>query len=214
MKKIFTSILMLLFAANFALAQTVQFVDKSGNVVANGATIEISEAVVDEAWGDVMIPTGLFVENTTNKKIYVGVDFNVKNLPNGAFQICFPQNCMNISEAGEKKTPEGSMNAKAKKDLQAEWIPDENGFGTCTVELQANIYTYGSSTKTYTLKENGTKITVNMNYKDPASVNGLETDKAKETARYNLAGQRVSKGQKGVNVVKYDNGKTVMKIKN
>ena len=31
MKKIFTSILMLLFATNYAFAQTVQFVDKSGN---------------------------------------------------------------------------------------------------------------------------------------------------------------------------------------
>ena len=210
MKKTFTFVLMLFFTAHFALAQTVKFVDESGNTIANGTTLEVSEAVEDE-WGDMLIPTGLFVENTTNKDIYVGIDFNVKNLPNGAFQICFPQNCMNISETGEKKTPEGLMEANAKQDLKAEWIPDENGFGTCTVELQANVYVYNTITKKYTLDEEGPKITVNMVCKDPASVKNIEKD-VKILSRYNLVGQQMSSLQKCVSIVKLDNGKTVKMI--
>lgn len=215
MKKIFTSILMLLFATNFALADEdfpVQFVDKDGKVVANGATVNVAEGEKD-VFGDLLFKTGLFVTNASEDDVYVGIDYEIKSIPNGAFKICFPQNCVQKDAVGKYSTPQGPLVAADKKDIQAEWIPDEDGFGTCTVELQVNIYTYNALTKRYILDENGPKITVNMNYKDPASVNGLEADKTKETARYNLAGQHISKGQKGVNIVKYDNGKTVKQVK-
>lgn len=214
MKKIFTSVFALLFATNFVFAENdkiVQFVDKAGNVVNDGAVINVDEG--KELFGDLQFPTGLYVKNVSEDDIYVGVSYEIKSIPNGAFQICFPQNCVQKDAVGKYSTPQGPLVAADKKDIQAEWIPDEDGFGTCTVELQVNIYTYNALTKRYILDENGPKITVNMNYKDPASVNGLEADKTKETAHYNLAGQHVSKGQKGVNIVKYDNGKTVKQVK-
>ncbi len=58
------------------------------------------------------------------------------------------------------------MSANEKKNLQAEWIPAENGFGTCTVELQVNIYTYNTITKEYILESEGPTVTVNMTYSD------------------------------------------------
>ena len=207
MKRIFISIFALLFATNFAFAEDdkiVQFVDKVGNVVNDGAVINIDEGEKD-AFGDLLFPTGLYVKNVSEDDIYVGISYEIKSLPNGVFQICFPQNCVQKGEQGKFATQQGSMAATAKKDLQAEWIPEENGFGTCTVELQVNIYIYNALTKVYTLDEEGPKVTVNMTYKDPASVDNLETNKAQETARYNTAGQRISEGQKGVNIVKYDN---------
>jgi len=211
MKKIFTSVLMLLFAANFALAQTVQFADKSGNTVSDGTTLNVDEGEKD-AFGDLLFKTGLYVKVATDETVFVGIDYEIKSMPNGSFRICFPQNCVNRTAVGQYSTDKGSFGATDKKDIQAEWIPEENGFGTCTVDLQVNRYTYNALTKEYNLVESGPKVTVNMTYKDPASVDNLETDQPQETARYNTAGQRISEGQKGVNIVKYDNGKTVKKV--
>ena len=166
-----------------------------------------------DAFGDVMFKTGLYVKVATEGSVYVGIDYDIKSLPNGSFQICFPQNCVNKEEAGQYSTEKASFGATDKKDIQAEWLPDEDGFGTCTVELQVNAYIYNALTKVYTLAESGPKVTVNMIYKDPASVDNIENDQAKETDRFNLSGQRISEGQKGVNIVKYDNGKTVKQVK-
>jgi hypothetical protein len=86
----------------------------------------------------------------------------------------------------------------------SEWIPvDETSYGTTTVELQANIVTALGTVESY-----GPKITVNMIYKDPASVKNLENE-VKAVARYNAAGQQISGEQQGLNIVKLDNGKAV-----
>ena len=89
MKKIFTSILMLLFATNFALADEdfpVQFVDKDGKVVADGVTVNVAEGEKD-VFGDLLFKTGLFVKNASEDDVYVGIDYEIKSIPNGAFQI-------------------------------------------------------------------------------------------------------------------------------
>ena len=214
MKKIFTSVLMLLFATSIAFAQEaeplLQFVNSEGNVVADGTTVNVTEGETD-VFGDIQFPTGISVQNISGDEIYVGISYNVTKLDNGSFQICFPLNCMNISNTGEGKTPQGKMATDEKKSLMAEWLPAENGFGTCSVELQANVYTYNAITKEYKLDEEGPKITVNMIYKDPASVQNLENT-VHEKARYNNVGQAVNGEQHGVNIVLFENGKTVKVI--
>lgn len=209
MKKLFTSVMMLLFATSFAFAQDealVRFVDEAGNVYADGSTIDITEGE-DDGWGGMMFPTGLYVENIAGEDIYVGITYNVKTLPGkSTFTICFPVNCMNVTKTGEGKTPEGVLVTDEKKSIRAEWIPDT--YGTCTVELQANIYTYNAITKKYNFDEAGPKVTVNMIYSDNASVNNIE-QKAQAVARYNAAGQQVSEKQQGLTIVKLDNGKAV-----
>lgn len=210
MKKLFTSVMMLLFATSFAFAQDealVRFVDAAGNVYADGSVIDITEGE-DDGWGGLQFPTGLYVENLSGEEIYVGITFNVASLPNGSFQICFPVNCMNVGKTGEGKTPEGALTTDEKKSLMAEWIPDENGYGKCTVDLQANIYTYNAITKKYNLDEAGPKVTVNMIYQNPASVKNLESE-VQAVACYNAAGQQVSAAEKGLVIVKLDNGKAV-----
>lgn len=213
MKKLFTSVMMLLFATSFAFAQDealVRFVDAAGNVYADGSVINITDGE-DDGWGGMMFPTGLYVENVSGEEIYVGITFNVASLPNGSFQICFPVNCMNVGKTGEGKTPEGTLTTDEKKSLMAEWIPDENGYGKCTVDLQANIYTYNAITKKYNLDEAGPKVTVNMIYQNPASVKNLDNE-VQAVARYNAAGQQVSATEKGLVIVKLDNGKAVKVI--
>lgn len=210
MKKLFTSVMMLLFATSFAFAQEealVRFVDEAGNVYADGSVIDITEGEED-VFGDYQFPTGLYVENISGEDIYVGVEFNIVSLPSGSFQICFPVNCMNYSKKGMGKTPEGQMTTDEKKNLMAEWLPEEKGYGTCTVDLQVNTFTYNAITKKYNLDEYGPKIRVNMIYKDPASVKNVENE-VKAVAKYNAAGQQVNNEQKGLNIVKLDNGKAV-----
>ena len=141
--------------------KTIQFVDKNGNVVADGATVNVEEGEKD-VFGDLLFKTGLFVSNTSENDVYIGIDYEIKSLPNGAFQICFPQNCVQKTAVGKYSTPQGPLAANEKKDIQAEWIPDEDGFGTCTVELQVNLYIYNALTKKYILDEKGPKITVNL----------------------------------------------------
>ena len=40
----------------------------------------------------------------------------------------------------------------------------------------------------------------------PTAIDAINASAAKETARYNISGQRISKPQRGVNIVKYEDG--------
>lgn len=146
----------------------VQFVDEEGYSIDDGSTITITEGE-DDGWGGTMFPSGLYVQNTSDEDIYVGIDYDIKELPNGSFQICFPQNCIIKTKTGTGKTPEGLLQAGVKKSLMAEWLPNENGFGTCTVDFKVNTYTYNSSTKQYELQTEGSTVTVRMVYSDPGN---------------------------------------------
>ena len=210
MKKLFTSVMMLLFAASFALAQDselVRFVDEAGNVYADGSVIDITEGKED-VFGDLEFSTGLYVENIAGEDVFVGSDYEIVSLPNGSFQFCFPQECVQQSKKGSYTTGQGKLGTDVKKSLQAEWFPEEKGYGTCSVTFQINLYTYNAITKKYNLDEHGPKVTVNMTYKDPASVKNLENE-VKAVASYNAAGQQISGEQQGLVIVKLDNGKAV-----
>lgn len=198
---------------SFAFAQNakevLQFVDKDGNVVPDGSVVNITEVTIvpitdndgNVLWEEYMFPTGLYVKNSYDEDVTVRVDYNITSLPNGAFQICFPMSCVSKTTTGSNSTNSGTMKSGETKDLQAEWMCEENGYGTCSVELQL-VLTKGLGSK-------GPKITVNMIYSDPASVNNLNGEQATEVARYNAAGQRIDADQRGLHIVKLSNGKTM-----
>ena len=212
MKRFFTSMMMLLLATGFSFAQEeeqspVQFVDEKGNVIADGAVVNVTEGVEDE-FGDVIFFTGVYVENISGNDITVGAEYEILSISNGTFQICFPENCVMQTQKGYYTTNQGTMQMETKRDMLAEWLPEQFGYGTCSVTLQVNTYTYNAVTKKYNVDEKGPKVTVNMIYTDPASVKNLE-NKVTETARYNVAGQKTDNHQQGINIIKLDNGKAV-----
>lgn len=221
MKRVFISAIAALLCIG-ASAQsdltTFQVVDKNGNAVADGATLEFSETEVLN--GALQIPTGLSVKNTTGTDQAVGIDINLSKMDNGNFSCCFPSNCQNVSKAGEYKdyNAPGILEAGETREILTEWIPEK--YGKCTATLQFKVYSivedeiFGVKIqKAGDVKAYAQKITVNFEYKDPAGINDLSSDNnAKVVSRYNANGTRVSSDFKGLAIEKLSNGKTIKRI--
>ena len=223
MKRVFISAIAALLCIG-ASAQsdltTFQVVDKNGNVVADGATLEFSET--EGSGSDLMIPTGLSVKNTTGTDQGVGIDINLSRLDNGEFSCCFPANCANAKETGEyiDFNAAAILEANETRPILTEWIPQK--YGKCTATLQFKVYNIvekeipGIGIKIPEpgdFKAYAQKITVNFEYKDPAGINDLSSDNnAKVVSRYNANGTRVSSYFKGLAIEKLSNGKTIKRI--
>lgn len=223
MKRVFISAIAALLCIG-ASAQsdltTLQVVDKNGNVVADGATLEFSET--EGSGSDLMIPTGLSVKNTTGTDQGVGIDINLSRLDNGEFSCCFPANCANAKKTGEyiDFNAAAILEANETRPILTEWIPQK--YGKCTATLQFKVYNIvekeipGIGIKIPEpgdLKAYAQKITVNFEYKDPAGINDLSSDNnAKVVSRYNANGTRVSSDFKGLAIEKLSNGKTIKRI--
>ena len=93
------------FAAQAQVDQTLQFVDKDGKVVENGAELTLTE--VEAPYDDDQIVLPLSVKNTKNAKAGVRLIFNIMQIDNGAIL----QNVL--------------LTAKQKSILQnqARWMP-------------------------------------------------------------------------------------------
>lgn len=204
MKKLFTLALFLLTTA-CAMAQdnTFQFVDEGGNIVANGTTLNCQTLVEDVFLGN-CIKTGLSVKNTTEATASIRMTYNIETIDNGMFQICFPENCITRSEAGEYTTTSGSMSAGVKRDLQCEWFPD--GYGTCKVRLAIEVLNVLG-----TKLADGPAVNVVFNYANPAHIDGQKAN-ITITDSYNLQGQHVAEPHQGISISRLSNGKTVKHI--
>ena len=110
MRKIFTLFLFLV-AAVTAMAEetnTFVFLDKNNTQVADGATITVSD-VTEGAFDELMVASGLSVKNLSETDAKLAISYEVKSIDNGAFQICFPTNCISKSETGSWTTEVGTI---------------------------------------------------------------------------------------------------------
>lgn len=194
---------------------TLQFVDAQGNVVADGATLTI-DTPTDPNEPQLEFNSGLFVQNTTAESVWGAAHFSVESISNGTLQCCFPFNCYATSEVGEiTTTPTDAITANEKHPFNTEWLA--NDYGSCTATFQLQLYDEvmvpGSFVTSKELRANGPKVTINFVYNDPASINGVSNENgAKAVAYYNAAGQQIDNLQKGLNFIKYSNGKTVKSV--
>ncbi len=219
MKKFFTSCLMIAFGVMTSFAQgsvdeTLQFVDKQGNVVPNGSVLKLTELEGDDFMK--MIKAGLDVKNTSSQSVDVFVKVNVTQQDHGDLQVCFPKNCM-MFHLGEDKTTTGTMAGNEQKDLQTEWVPglDDTGenpmYGKCVAELQLVRVTVDEDGQN--IEHLGSKVILDFEYSNTSGIDNLsESDKVSEVVRYNANGQIVSSPVKGLNIVKMSNGKTVKTV--
>ena len=205
MKKISTLALLLMMGAMSGWAQTdntFRFVDKNGNEVPDGTELTITETE-DDGWGGVMMPTGLYIKSNQSGTLYGSMVYNVIEMSSGAFQVCFPANCTQTEKTGEFETPAGAVETD---DIQAEWLPEV--YGTAKVTLQPKTYKHNNVTGNTTFVGYGPKITINFVYADPAGIINAGVDSKKEVGRYELDGRRLAQPQRGINIVKTDDGKT------
>lgn len=195
-------------------AQSFSFVDENGNVIENGATLTMDKVGTTQDFdygpnGEFIIVEksivplgGVYVKNNSSQKKNCKIKYDVTTLPAGtSFAACCAGNCSNIGNVGsiEKETNDVEPNGTVDISSQTEWVPGEAA-GTCTVKI--SIKGEGSLTT-------DSEITVNFVYSGSTSVNGIHNDvNNKVVARYSIDGQFLNAPQKGINILKYADGRT------
>lgn len=202
--------------ANAQVDNTLQFVDENGNIVNDGSTIEGKlEYVDDEIQQYYQVSSGLYVKNNANTDTGVGVDFTISSMGTGIFNCCFPTNCVPRNQAGDYQTENGFLTANETRSFQTEWIPDPGNYGTCSATFKLKVMNmkeeeiFGAPIVTYEFKAYGPSVTVNFTYdKNSTGINDITENDKKISAYYTLDGKEIKEPQKGINIVKYANGKT------
>lgn len=230
MKKIFT-LFVALFCTVAMFAQDTkgmfEFADKDGNVVPNGSTLTKTE--VEKSGTRLQINTGLFVKpvkpELNGEKLGVKMRVEVENLDHGTIQYCLLGSCMVASEKGTFYSPSDFV--KTLGDLATEWFmgTDKEGKalkGEATVKLtlvackKVSLGFNDFDIEEFEWQEVGdcSSVTVKFVCDGTTAINGV-TNNANATvvARYAADGTRLSAPQKGLNIVKLSNGKTVKYIK-
>lgn len=207
MKKLFTLIIPMLMGVSALHAQDfpMQFVDTQGNVIADGTVLQLT-TVEDLGYGDVQIPAGLFVENKTSDEVTCGTDYSITALPNGAFQTCFPTNCVMRETTGSWSSETGILNGNEKRNMLTEWLPISEG--TAVAEFQLLKYKINPVTKKPSLDIRGPKVTLNFIY-ESSHIHSTDVATAISTVEYfTLDGRRITRPTHGVFVsrVTYTNG--------
>lgn len=210
MKKLFTLCIALLFSCVAMNAQNFIFVDGDGNTIENGATLTMDQIAYKEdivfnpdgSFEVVQVPmiplSGVLIKNNSAESQSCKVTFNVTALPNGSFAACCAENCSNLDKEGTK---EKNANADAGKTIDistnTEWVPV--AAGTTTVKISAQ----GSKSM---LPDS--EITINFIYDGTASIDGIQNNADnKVVARYSINGQLLDAPQKGINILKYADGR-------
>lgn len=198
--------------------KTFSFIDAAGNEVADGSTVIFYAEKKNKVPGTDMFgytiqaDFALTVKNNTNAAAEATLHVVAPENPtHGKVQICFPGQCDSHTK-GEFTTNSVPMAAKEVKELHSEWV-----FAMYTPGRPDNFESeYGTEDVSITLM-NGSKAgpTVNIHsvYADPTGITDIESaDNATEVARYDLNGRKLTAPQKGLNIIKLSNGKTVKKM--
>lgn len=210
MKKLFTLCIALLFSCVAMNAQNFIFVDGEGNTIENGATLTMDQVSYKEdfvfnpdgSYEIIQVPmiplSGVYIKNNSSESQSCKVTYNVTALPNGTFAACCAGNCSNLDSEG---TIEKNANADAGKTIDistdTEWVPV--AAGTTTVKISAQ----GSKSM---LPDS--EITINFIYDGTASIDGIQNNADnKVVARYSINGQLLDVPQKGINILKYSDGR-------
>lgn len=210
MKKLFTLCIALLFSCVAMNAQNFIFVDGEGNTIENGATLTMDQVSYKEdfvfnpdgSYEIIQVPmiplSGVYIKNNSSESQSCKVTYNVTALPNGTFAACCAGNCSNLDSEG---TIEKNANADAGKTIDistdTEWVPV--AAGTTTVKISAQ----GSKSM---LPDS--EITINFIYDGTAIIDGIQNNADnKVVARYSINGQLLDAPQKGINILKYADGR-------
>lgn len=236
MKKIFT-LCVALFAAVSMFAQETkgmfEFATADGTVVPSGSVItksDVEDYTDPEAGEDNMqIPTGLWIKpvktELNGEKLRVKLRIDVEKIDHGRINFCLLGNCINAKHKGTYESNGGFVDKL--DDLLTEWMigNDETGkakYGEAKAKLTLVVCRKVSQGKDqldieqfkYEDVGESSTVTVKFVYNEKSTgINGISNANATVVARYAADGTRLSAPQKGLNIVKLSNGKTVKYIK-
>ncbi len=190
---------------------SLQFAYSDGTIVPDGSEITVNAAIADEYTGEVQLPSGLYILNTTEDNYGVGMTITVSRLDNGALQYCLLGSCKQTSDLLDNVSAgTGLLKAGAMDDLMTEYIP--TAYGTCTATLTIGVYEAGIIGAGNYIGV-GPTITVNFVYDDTSlGISTVGVADSEITGYYSVSGEKLAAPQKGVNIVKYANGQTVKTI--
>lgn len=200
MKKLFTLCLGLI-AALAVQAQSespIQFAYQDGTIIPDGTTISLTEYEKDEFDGSILMPSGLYAKNTTEKDVKMKGKYTISVIDNGIFQTCFPVNCVQQKSKGSYETAAGTLAASELKYMQTEWIPAAEG--TCSVTYQLNYYE--KNALGVESEKEGPKVTVNFTYSTTAINAASKGKDVSSVEYYDLQGRQLSQNAHGLVVKK------------
>ena len=171
------------------------------------------------------IPTGLWIKpvktELNGKKLCVKLRVDVEKIDHGSIAFCLFGNCNIAVREGTYESNGGFVDKL--DDLQTEWKigtdeeTDKAKYGEATAKLTLVVYRKVSPGKDDFDFENvgeSSTVTVKFVYNEKSTgINGISNANATVVARYAADGTRLSAPQKGLNIVKLSNGKTVKYIK-
>ena len=145
MKKLFFLLSVLALATCSLVAQDIDenfvFVDENEEIVENGATVVRNLLEVNED-GLNVIYSGLSVADMgAAPNVYLKIKYNITQIDNGSYQMCFPMTCNMQTTAGMYETSPGQVNM-GLQDIQCEWFPTADG--TCVLTLSIETLTKSS----------------------------------------------------------------------
>lgn len=237
MKKIFT-LCFALFSAVAMFAQETkgmfEFATADGTVVPSGTVITKSDVEdftdPEDGYDTKQISTGLFVKpiktDLKGEKLCVKLRVDVEEIDHGSIAFCLLGNCSSAIKKGTYESNGGFVDKL--DDLQTEWMigTDEETYKAMYGEAKAKLTLvacrkvslgkdqFGIEHFKYEDVGDCSTVTVHFVYNEKSTgINGINNADATVVARYAADGTRLSAPQKGLNIVKLSNGKTVKYIK-
>lgn len=237
MKKIFT-LCFALFSAVAMFAQETkgmfEFATADGTVVPSGTVITKSDVEdhtdPEEGVDNMQIPTGLWIKpiktELNGEKLCVKLRVDVEKIDHGSISFCLLGNCVPAMREGTYESNGGFVDQL--DDLATEWMigyDEETGkamYGEAKAKLTLVVCRkvslgkdqFGVEHFKYEDVGDCSTVTVHFVYNEKSTdINGISNADATVVARYAADGTRLSAPQKGLNIVKLSNGKTVKYIK-
>ena len=211
-----------------------EFATADGTVVPSGSVITKSDVedytVPEDEEDNMQIPTGLWIKpvktELNGEKLCVKLRIDVEKIDHGSINFCLLGNCSNAKYKGTYESNGGFVDKL--DDLQTEWMigNDEETckakYGEAKAKLTLVVCRKVSQGKDqfdieqfkYEDVGESSTVTVKFVYNEKSTgINGISNANATVVARYAADGTRLSAPQKGLNIVKLSNGKTVKYIK-
>ena len=211
-----------------------EFATADGTVVPSGSVITKSDVEnhtdPKEEVDNMQIPTGLFVKpiktDLNGEKLCVKLRVDVEKIDHGSIAFCLLGSCSSAKKEGTYESNGGFV--EQLDDLQTEWMigndeeTEKAMYGEATAKLtlvvcrKVSLGKDGFGIEQFEYKNVGESSTVTVKFvynEKSTGINGISNADATVVARYAADGTRLSAPQKGLNIVKLSNGKTVKYIK-